>query len=122
MERQKEAHDACRNKSEWMMTQFSAMLEKHRRMEKTMKQNEAMFLKKAAEIAHWKRKIKTTKGNGREATTVLDKKKRFGAPFPRTEGDNGKIKRRRSEKTGKGERTGFAVSTIDLGAIVSQLN
>ena len=41
------------------LQQFNAMFEKHKKRQKEMKMNEETIIRKAAEIAHWRRKIRS---------------------------------------------------------------
>ena len=57
--------------SDGRMMQFQQMYEKHKKRQKVMKANEEEILKKAAEISHWRRKIKNNARESKEANDRL---------------------------------------------------
>ena len=71
----KQAHDNFKAKSEGKMQQFNQMFEKHKQRQKIMKANEEEIIKKAAEISHWRRKIKNNERESREGNERLRQEK-----------------------------------------------
>jgi hypothetical protein len=71
IEANKAAHDSFKSKSEGKMQQFHQMLEKHKKRQRLMKLNEEEIVKKAAEISHWRRKIKNNERESKESNDRL---------------------------------------------------
>ncbi|OHT00608.1 hypothetical protein TRFO_32727 [Tritrichomonas foetus] len=60
-----------KEESDGRMMQFQQMYEKHKKRQRTMKANEEEIIKKAAEISHWRRKIKNNERESKEANDRL---------------------------------------------------
>jgi len=71
----KRAVDSHRQATEGKAQQFTAMFEKHKQRQEEMKKNEEMIIRKAAEIAHWRRKIRSHTRESKEATDRLRQEK-----------------------------------------------
>jgi broad specificity phosphatase PhoE len=69
------AFDAFKQATEGKMQQFNALFERHKQRQKEMKLNEEAILRNAAEIAHWRRKIKNNEKESREANDRLRQEK-----------------------------------------------
>jgi hypothetical protein len=68
---QKEANDAFKGKSEGKTQQYVQMYEKDKQRKRTMKLNEEQILRNAAEISHWRRKIKNNARESKESNDRL---------------------------------------------------
>jgi hypothetical protein len=71
----KKAFEVFKQATEGKMQQFNAMYEKHKQRQKEMKQNEETILKNAAEIAHWRRKIRSNERESKESNDRLRQEK-----------------------------------------------
>jgi hypothetical protein len=71
----KKAFEIFKQATEGKMQQFNAMFEKHKKRQKEMKMNEDTIIKKAAEIAHWRRKIKSNAAESKESNDRLRQEK-----------------------------------------------
>jgi hypothetical protein len=71
----KKAFEVFKQATEGKMQQFNAMYEKHKQRQKEMKQNEEAILKNAAEIAHWRRKIRSNERESKESNDRLRQEK-----------------------------------------------
>jgi hypothetical protein len=71
----KRAFEAFKQATEGKMQQFNVMYEKHKQRQKEMKQNQEAILRNAAEIAHWRRKIKSNERESRESNDRLRQEK-----------------------------------------------
>ena len=61
--------------TEGRMHQFNVMYEKHQARQKAMKLNEEHIIRNAAEIAHWRRKIRSNERESKEANDRLRQEK-----------------------------------------------
>lgn len=75
IEASKKAFDNFKQATEGKMQQFNAMFEKHKKRQKEMKLNEETIIRKAAEIAHWRRKIRSNERESKEANDRLRQEK-----------------------------------------------
>jgi hypothetical protein len=75
LEAQKSANDNFKAKSEGKTQQYLQMFEKDKQRKRLMKQREEMIIKLAAQIAHWRRKIKNNERESREANNRLRQEK-----------------------------------------------
>jgi hypothetical protein len=75
LEAQKLANDSFKAKSEGKTQQYLQMFEKDKKRKLLMKQREEMIIKLAAQIAHWRRKIKNNERESREANNRLRQEK-----------------------------------------------
>lgn len=64
-------NEKFKEESDGRMMQFQQMFDKHKKRQKTMKANEEEIIKKAAEISHWRRKIKNNERESKEANERL---------------------------------------------------
>lgn len=71
----KTKYEEYKKKTESKMHQFNLMLAKHQARQKTMKYNEEQIIKNAAEIAHWRRKIKSNERESKESNDRLRQEK-----------------------------------------------
>jgi hypothetical protein len=71
----KKAFEVFKQTTEGKMQQFNAMFEKHKKRQKEMKMNEQIIIKKAAEIAHWRRKIRNNERESKESNDRLRQEK-----------------------------------------------
>jgi hypothetical protein len=75
IEAQKTEHDTFKSKSEGKFQQYHSMHELTKKRLLTMKKNEADILRLAAEISHWRRKIKNNERESRESNDRLRQEK-----------------------------------------------
>jgi hypothetical protein len=75
LEAHKSANDAFKSKSEGKTQQYLQMFEADKARKICLKEQEAQILKLAAEIAHWRRKIKNNDRESREANDRLRQEK-----------------------------------------------
>ncbi|OHT14822.1 hypothetical protein TRFO_14757 [Tritrichomonas foetus] len=68
-------YEDYKKRTEGRMHQFNVMLEKHQKRQKEMKLNEEHIIKNAAEIAHWRRKIRSNERESKEANDRLRQEK-----------------------------------------------
>jgi hypothetical protein len=71
LEAQKAANDAFKAKSEGKTQQYVQMYEKDKKRKHLMKLNEEQILRHAAEISHWRRKIKNNARESKESNDRL---------------------------------------------------
>lgn len=71
----KTKYEEYKKKTESKMHQFNLMLAKHQKRQKAMKLNEEQIIKNAAEIAHWRRKIKSNERESKESNDRLRQEK-----------------------------------------------
>lgn len=68
-------NDKFKQESDGRMMQFQQMFDKHKKRQRTMKANEEEIIKTAAEISHWRRKIKSNERESKEANERLKTEK-----------------------------------------------
>lgn len=71
----KAANEDFKSKTEGKMTQFNQLYEEHKARQKEMKANEEIIIRKTAEIAHWRRKIKNNERESKEENDRLRQEK-----------------------------------------------
>lgn len=71
----KTKYEEYKKKTESKMHQFNLMLAKHQERQKAMKFNEELIIRNAAEIAHWRRKIKSNERESKESNDRLRQEK-----------------------------------------------
>lgn len=74
-EEMKIANKDYKDKSENKMTQFHQLFEEHKKMQKEMRENEKLITKHAADISHWRRKIKNNAIESKEENDRLRQEK-----------------------------------------------
>ena len=74
-EQMKLANKEYKEKSENKMTQFHQLFEEHKKMQREMRENEKAIAKHAADISHWRRKIKNNMTESKEENDRLRQEK-----------------------------------------------
>jgi hypothetical protein len=75
IEAQKTEHDTFKSKSEGKFQQYHQMHEKTKKRLRDMKRNEEDIIRLAAEISHWRRKIRNNERESRESNDRLRQEK-----------------------------------------------
>ena len=74
-EEMKLANKDYKDKSENKMTQFHQLFEEHKNQQRKMRENEKIIAKRAADISHWRRKIKTNEQESKAENDRLRQEK-----------------------------------------------